>query len=767
MARTRERFIVQAASWLLCASAFACSAEGTGNHEDKGSPPGANPDANPETPGASTPGSFDPVPDAFEKPPAPLPLPQAAIDAVAAEVKATVTRAGYTRSVRVDNATTGQVLATSTPATFLKPASNTKLFTTGASLEMLGEDHPLGLKVYGTAPIGANGVLTGNLHVVSEHNFTLSTEFYPSPRTPFDRMAATLKRQGLKQITGTVTLNGEVTYEGAEFGTLDAATERTQAVGPLGDALTAAGIAHGAVSGSATFTPPAGATLLLEHAPLPLPVGESPLNTLSHNEFADTLSRHLGFVKGGQSSYAAGGKVMVDWAKSLGAPDGLSFSDGSGLSGANRVSADAVIAILKGMTGTPEGPVWKHTMAIAGVRGTVRARMTEADTKGRFFGKTGTLNDTIALSGYLENKYDGQEYVISVIQNAVGNQTTARDIADDVVRTVAKNHRKSEARPNAPVVAHVRGGAAKGVLEIMWNAVDGADGYVVWLSDTGRVWKRDMARYVKNTRFVAGDLPDVPNVYVRITAHNAAGLESDPSVTFMASPAKEHAEVLLVDANLRWMSAADQPENVMGENHDFLVALARASGAHRVDSASQADVADGKLDLSAYKAVIWAAGETSTGQQPISTAAQTVLATYLGKNGAVLFSGSELLWALDSKGSEADKTFARDVMHAGFADDAAGTFEFEGVEATDFQKIGTTSFYTPDAMRVDTPDVLNAVGGSAPLLRYLGGKGGAAVLGFKGTGRVMVTGFPVESIASGAMRKSVLDSAYTFLGVSP
>src|SRR5690606_36021539 len=125
-----------------------------------------------------------------------------------------------------------------------------------------------------------------------------------------------------------------------------------------------------------------------------------------------------------------------------------------------------------------------------------------------------------------------------------------------------------------------------------------------------------------------------------------------------------------------------------------------------------------------------------------------------------------LLWAFSApRGTDGDVAFASEVLRASYVADDAGTFEFEGAAGTDFRSVPIASFFTPDEMRVETPDVIAPAGGSVELLRYVGGAGGAAAVGYQGTGRVVVTGFPVEAIASGVARKAVLDAAYGFLGV--
>ena len=288
----------------------------------------------------------------------------------------------------------------------------------------------------------------------------------------------------------------------------------------------------------------------------------------------------------------------------------------------------------------------------------------------------------------------------------------------------------------------MRGGAAKGFLEIGWDAVEGAQGYLVWFSDDGRTWPREEARLVQNTKFVAGALPDVPVVYVRVTALDAAGLESDPSVTMAASPSKDKPEVLLVDANQRWLSEP-QGENYLRGNHDFLVNLGLAAAGRTFDSVRHEEIAEGMTNLSGYRAVVWAAGETSTVDKPVNAAEQAALKAYLAADGAVLFSGSELLWAFSApRATNEEAAFASEVMRAGYAADNAGTYEFEGAAGSELQAIPATSFFTPGAMRIETPDVLLPAGGSVELLRYVGGPGGAAAVGYKGTGAWSSQGSP-------------------------
>src|SRR5690606_4882742 len=147
------------------------------------------------------------------------------------------------------------------------------------------------------------------------------------PRVPLDRLVRALRQRGLTRVTGTVRVSGESVYEANSVGYLDLATERSQTTSAMSSALSAGGVTVGGVSSSTALEQAGGSTRLLEHAPISLAVGASPLNTDSNNEFADLLSRHFGWRIQGQSSAAAGTTAVVEWLAGAGVPaDGVTFN---------------------------------------------------------------------------------------------------------------------------------------------------------------------------------------------------------------------------------------------------------------------------------------------------------------------------------------------------------------------------------------------------------------------------------------------------------
>jgi len=115
---------------------------------------------------------------------------------------------------------------------------------------------------------------------------------------------------------------------------------------------------------------------------------------------------------------------------------GYDFSDGSGMSTYNRVSPRAAVALLRWGATRPWGKVWRESFPIGGVDGTLRRRFAGTPLQGKVFAKTGTLNATNALSGYLIAA-GGKELTFSVFANDVPDGGTALPAMDEALLAIA------------------------------------------------------------------------------------------------------------------------------------------------------------------------------------------------------------------------------------------------------------------------------------------------------------------------------------------
>jgi D-alanyl-D-alanine carboxypeptidase len=706
--------------------------------------------------GAATGGGGSPQPEvpAVEDPFEPAPPPRAWSDDEIADLAAAVGASldaipGATHSAQIVGLDSGQVLFERNPDATRKPASNTKIFTTALGLTLLGAEHRPSARIYREG--GSATQVEGDLVLVVTHDPTTSTWFGDSSRQALDAAARALADQGLESVTGNAVTLGESMYGGNSLGTISFAGERAETASAFLQALEAAGVdVGGTATNAAGFEPPAGATLMLELATAGQGSIAHAINVPSHNEMADLWLHHLGFASSATSTYAAGFAAVEAELDALGVPHpGLLLNDGSGLSHDNRASARHVVELFRAMSARPEGDAFVDSMAVAGLRGTISNRMTGPDTAGRFFGKTGTLTGVIALSGVLFHRHDGQRYVASFLVNQVGDPNVARARVDDAVRALGEDRRGEGPLPSAPRLLSLRDDANGETAVASFESVPGANGYLLWRSADGRVWRREDARLVAGTTHRTFCLEGA--LFARVTAVGEAG-ESAPSSVFATRCTDDGPRVLLVDGNERH-AAQPVPENPLGHGHTFAVEHAGAVG-EPIATVSHVLVEAGEIDLGEFDAVVWMSGRESVADESFSAAEQERVRAYVEAGGRFFVSGAELAYDLLGQGSASDAAFAQEVLGIEYvADDAATSFLGATVDGSErlarFSRLGTSE--------VSFADVLAPAGAGQVCARYLAGVAGAACVR-SASGSVVVLGVPLESIEDPVLREALVAS---------
>lgn len=100
-------------------------------------------------------------------------------------------------------------------------------------------------------------------------------------------------------------------------------------------------------------------------------------------------------------------------------PAGMVFENGSGLSRIERLSPRQLAALLEVGRKSNWSAEFAASMPIVGVDGTMRNRLKGTVTQGRARAKTGTLNNTSAIAGYVRDVHD-REWIVA---GMVGNPT--------------------------------------------------------------------------------------------------------------------------------------------------------------------------------------------------------------------------------------------------------------------------------------------------------------------------------------------------------
>jgi D-alanyl-D-alanine carboxypeptidase/D-alanyl-D-alanine-endopeptidase (penicillin-binding protein 4) len=191
----------------------------------------------------------------------------------------------------------------------------------------------------------------------------------------------------------------------------------------------------------------------------------SRVNKRSLNGLADRLLMTAGseLSGGGPPSMDTGLEAMYAWLERTGLDRRhIVLDTGSGLSHRTQITARNLVRVLRTAAGYT-GEISRHgllepatflaSLAVGGIDGTLRGRFRGDSLRGRVVGKTGTLRDSIALSGFLSDD-GGPALCFSIVTN--GNQWGARyRIRREHDLMVAAMHRYLEARSAAAAPTRV------------------------------------------------------------------------------------------------------------------------------------------------------------------------------------------------------------------------------------------------------------------------------------------------------------------------
>jgi len=137
-------------------------------------------------------------------------------------------------------------------------------------------------------------------------------------------------------------------------------------------------------------------------------------------------------------SSQAGLAAVRDFLKQAGiSRDAVLQYDGSGMSRHDQVTPAAVVQLYTYMAKqSKNAQVWRNSLAVGGSDGTLSRRFSGTAAAGNVRGKTGTLDQVSALSGYVTTA-GGEELVVSILVNGVVETRTRTSLIDDIVVQLA------------------------------------------------------------------------------------------------------------------------------------------------------------------------------------------------------------------------------------------------------------------------------------------------------------------------------------------
>jgi D-alanyl-D-alanine carboxypeptidase/D-alanyl-D-alanine-endopeptidase (penicillin-binding protein 4) len=165
----------------------------------------------------------------------------------------------------------------------------------------------------------------------------------------------------------------------------------------------------------------------------PLQTAVNRMLLVSDNNIAETLARNSAIAIGQPATWAGVRASAQAQLAAMGVPmAGVSIIDGSGVSRANRLSAKALVTILRVATnGNPAFAGIQSGLPVAGRTGTLKAsnkRFTTRPSKcaaGKVFAKTGSLTGVLSLSG-IAMAADGKPRLFSIVLNKVSTKKYTR-----------------------------------------------------------------------------------------------------------------------------------------------------------------------------------------------------------------------------------------------------------------------------------------------------------------------------------------------------
>jgi serine-type D-Ala-D-Ala carboxypeptidase/endopeptidase (penicillin-binding protein 4) len=167
-------------------------------------------------------------------------------------------------------------------------------------------------------------------------------------------------------------------------------------------------------------------------------------NQKSNNVYAEVLLKSIGrthptHYTSSEDTSALGIALVKQRLTEMGVdPQAYSLYDGSGLSRHNLVAPATFVRVLSSMATTPIGQIYRDSLPLSGISGSLKNRMKGTLAQGIVRAKTGSLSGVASLSGYI-NPPKYSPLVFSIILNQHDRPTSQMvKIIDEIVIVLAR-----------------------------------------------------------------------------------------------------------------------------------------------------------------------------------------------------------------------------------------------------------------------------------------------------------------------------------------
>ncbi len=167
-------------------------------------------------------------------------------------------------------------------------------------------------------------------------------------------------------------------------------------------------------------------------------------NQHSNNVYAEILLRSIGHTHpehntGNEDTSNLGIALVKQRLTEIGVnPQSYRISDGSGLSRHNLVAPIAFTQLLSAMATTPTGQMYRDSLPVAGISGSLKNRMKGTVAQGIVRAKTGSMSGVVSLSGYI-NPPQYSPLIFSIILNQHDRSTSQMvKVVDEIMILLAR-----------------------------------------------------------------------------------------------------------------------------------------------------------------------------------------------------------------------------------------------------------------------------------------------------------------------------------------
>ncbi len=167
-------------------------------------------------------------------------------------------------------------------------------------------------------------------------------------------------------------------------------------------------------------------------------------NQRSNNVYAEVLLRSIGrtypeYNTSSEDTQDLGISLVKRNLTEMGIdPQSYRINDGAGLSRHNLVAPTTFTRLLSAMAVTPNAQIYRDSLPLAGVSGSLRNRMKGTIAQGIVRAKTGSMSGVVSLSGYI-NPPKYSPLVFSIILNQHDRSTAQMvKVVDEIVILLAR-----------------------------------------------------------------------------------------------------------------------------------------------------------------------------------------------------------------------------------------------------------------------------------------------------------------------------------------